>query len=198
MRRVCSLLSHAPMHDRCILQPPVHILIFHTTTLLFTQATIVSTLVVKETMSDPYRPKYLTSIETSINKWSSDVVISFIGTSSIGAAWGCFNPIPIPGSRQAFEITKTRKFIPLPPFSSLSSVGYYAAIFGTIAVVQRFTSGGLAVARGRDDIWNNLIGFASVGGYWWKVLSSETRVLWNNRAVGGFVAGSIVYANIAP
>jgi len=47
-------------------------------------------------------------------------------------------------------------------------------------------------------VWNNLAGFAAVGGYWAKVLSVERRVIWNNRLVGGLVLGSVVYANIAP
>ncbi|KAL7468204.1 hypothetical protein ACHAXS_008430 [Conticribra weissflogii] len=149
--------------------------------------------------SNNNKPKYLTPIQTSLHKWSSDIAISFLTTSSIGAAWGCFNPIPLPGSRQAIQIAKTGKFVPLPPFSSLSSVGYFAALFGSIAIVHRVAAGGLGLARGgKEDVWNNLVGFAAVGGYWVTILSVERRVVWNNRLVGGLVLGSVVYANVAP
>mmetsp|Transcript_2409 Transcript_2409/g.5218 ORF Transcript_2409/g.5218 Transcript_2409/m.5218 type:complete len:152 (+) Transcript_2409:18-473(+) len=151
-------------------------------------------------MSNPKKePKYLTPIQTSLHKWSSDIAMSFLTTSFIGAVWGCFNPIPLPGSHQAIQIAKTGKFVPLPPFSSPSSVGYFAALFGSISIVHRVAAGGLGLARGgKEDVWNNLAGFAAVGGYWAKVLSVERRVIWNNRLVGGLVLGSVVYANIAP
>jgi len=54
-----------------------------------------------------------------------------------------------------------KKFIPLPPFSSLASVGYYAGMCGSIAAVQSFTSGGLTAARGRQDVWNEFFGVAA-------------------------------------
>jgi len=77
-------------------------------------------------------------------------------------------------------------------------MGYYAGMFGSIAIVQRFTSGGLAVARGRHDICNEVLGTAAVYGYATALFKSEGRMAWNNRAVAGLVLGSVVYANTAP
>eukprot|EP00571_Detonula_confervacea_P015774 CAMPEP_0172300246 /NCGR_PEP_ID=MMETSP1058-20130122/2372_1 /TAXON_ID=83371 /ORGANISM="Detonula confervacea, Strain CCMP 353" /LENGTH=96 /DNA_ID=CAMNT_0013009969 /DNA_START=199 /DNA_END=489 /DNA_ORIENTATION=+ len=88
-----------------------------------------------------------------------------------------------------------KKFIPLPPFSSLASVGYYAGMCGSIAAVQSFTSGGLTAARGRQDVWNEFFGVAAVYGYATFLLKSEKRMSRNNRAMAGITIGSIVYAN---
>lgn len=69
---------------------------------------------------------------------------------------------------------------------------------GSIGAVQRFTAGGMAVARDRQDVWNEFVGLGAVYGYTNALLRSEKRVLWNNRAVAGIVVGSIIYANTAP
>ena len=91
------------------------------------------------------------------------------------------------------------KFIPLRPFSSLTSVGYYAGLFGSIALVKCTTSGGFALARNKVDVWNDLIGVAAVYSYAsYLFRGSETRITWNNRCLAGVAIGSIFYANTAP
>ena len=64
--------------------------------------------------------------------------------------------------------------------------------------MQRFTSGGLTLARAREDRLNDLVGLGVTFGYTSTVLLSERLVIWNNRAVAGVLAGLVVYANIAP
>jgi len=129
-----------------------------------------------------------------INGWLSDVATSFMTWTFVGATWGAFNPYPVPNSKQALAKT----FVPLPPLSSLRSIGFYAGLAGSVAAVQRFAAGGMAVARDRRDVWNELIGLGAVYGYGKYVFKTEKRMSWNNRAVAGIVVGSIVYANTAP
>ena len=104
----------------------------------------------------------------------------------------------MPGSKEALAIAKSGKFVPLRPFSSLSSVGYYGATIGSVAFVCRFASGGMAMVRNRDDILNDIFAFGAVTTYWVKVLSHNERAIWNNRLVGGAIVSSVVYANMAP
>jgi hypothetical protein len=137
-------------------------------------------------------------ISLSISRWSADCVTYFINFSFLGGVWGCFNPIPIPGSKEALAIAKSGKFVPLRPFSSISSVGYYGATIGSVVFVSKFVSGGVAVLRSRYDLWNELIGFGAVAAYWSMVLSHDTRVVWNNRLVGGALVGAVLYANATP
>ncbi len=107
--------------------------------------------------------------------------------------WGAFNPYPIEAMKAG------GKFIPLRPFSSLTSIGYYAGLFGSIALVKCTASGGLALARNKLDVWNDLVGVAAVYSYAsYLFRGSEKRVTWNNRCLAGVAIGSIVYANTAP
>lgn len=109
------------------------------------------------------------------------------------AVWGAFNPYPIDA------IKAGGKFIPLRPFSSLSSVGYYAGLFGSIALVKCSTSNGLALARNKLDVWNDLLGVAAVYSYAsYLFRGSDKRITWNNRCLAGIAIGSIVYANTSP
>uniref|UniRef100_A0A7S2PMY0 Mitochondrial import inner membrane translocase subunit TIM22 n=1 Tax=Skeletonema marinoi TaxID=267567 RepID=A0A7S2PMY0_9STRA len=135
----------------------------------------------------------------NVNRYLSDVATSFLKFSCVGGVWGCFNPIPVAGSTQALMIAKTGKFVPLAPFSSLASIGYYGGVIGCVAGVQRFICGGIAVARGgRHDVLNEIFGVGGVYIYMRTILSSDTRVLWNNRFVAGALVGTVAYANLAP
>lgn len=109
-------------------------------------------------------------------------------------AWGAFNPYPV-----GVDVAKVgRKLVLLPPFSSLASVGYYAGLFGSMTLVKCLTSGGLALARNRRDVWNDLFGVAAVYGYARFLFISEKRVYWNNRAFAGIAISSVIYANTVP
>jgi len=135
----------------------------------------------------------------NVNRYLSDVSTSFIKFSFLGAVWGAFNPIPVAGSKQALMIAKTGKFVPLAPFSSLASIGYYCGVVGCVAGVQRFLCGGMALARGgRHDVFNELVGVGGVYVYMRSILSSETRVVWNNRFVAGAALGAVGYTNLVP
>jgi hypothetical protein len=58
----------------------------------------------------------------------------------------------------------------------------------------------MILARNRHDLYNynEIVGLGAVGAYWKMVLSNDTRVVWNNRFVGGAMLGAIVYANMTP
>lgn len=154
-------------------------------------------------MSDPTNNR--TDNDTrriTVSWWLADAASWSMTWTFVGAAWGAFNPFPVPNSKQALALalarTEGRKFVPLPPFSSLASVGYYAGIAGSMATVQRFASGGVAVARNRQDGWSEFAGMGAVYAYASALFKSERRLSWNNRAFAGLVMGSIVYANTAP
>ena len=164
-------------------------------------------------MSNPNaRPRSYT-----LSRWSAECVTHFINFGYVGALWGCFNPM---SSGQYGKLTRPGPY-------------YYGATVGSIVFVSKVVSGGVAVARNRDDAlvryhimlffpsptlhdlalcssWlcqsmlylcvskqNELFGFGAVATYWWKVLSSDTRILWNNRFVGGAFASAAIYANVA-
>lgn len=111
----------------------------------------------------------------------------------IAPVWGTFNPYPIE------PIKRGGTFIPLRPFSSLASVGFYAGLFGSIALVKCTTSGVLASARNKLDVWNDLVGVAAVYSYAsYLFKGSEQRITWNNRCMAGIAIGSVIYANTAP
>jgi hypothetical protein len=148
-------------------------------------------------MANPNRP-VLSPISISLSRWSADVVTNFINFIFIGGLWGCFNPIPLPGSKQALAIAQSGKFVPLPPFSSLASVGHYGATLGSVVLVSRFVSGGMTVARNKHDWYNELLGIGAVYMFHQKVLTIEKRARWNNRLVGGAFVGAFLYANVAP
>jgi hypothetical protein len=103
-----------------------------------------------------------------------------------------------PGSKEALAMSLSRKYVPLRPFSSLASAGYYGAPIGSVVFVSRFVSGGMTLARNRHDVYNGIVVLGAVGAYWKMVLSHDTRVVWNNRFVGGAMLGAIVYANVTP
>ena len=134
-----------------------------------------------------------------VNRYFSDVSTTIIKFTFLGAVWGCFNPIPVSGSKQSLQIAKTGKFVPLVPFSSLASIGFCGGVVGCVAGLQRFLCGGMAVARGgRHDVFNELVGFGGVYIYIETILLSEKRVLWSNRFFAGTVVGAVGYANLAP
>ncbi|KAL7426998.1 hypothetical protein ACHAXH_002112 [Discostella pseudostelligera] len=93
--------------------------------------------------------------DSNQNKYTSkgcmaDIATTTLTWSYVGGVWGAFNPYPIEA------IKAGGKFIPLRPFSSLPSIGYYAGIFGSIALVKCTTSGTFALARNKLDVWNDL------------------------------------------
>ncbi|KAL3763077.1 hypothetical protein ACHAWU_007783 [Discostella pseudostelligera] len=120
----------------------------------------------------------------------ADIATTTLTWTYVGGVWGAFNPYPI-------EATKAGgKFIPLRPFSSLPSIGYYAGLFGSIALVKCTTSGTFALARNKLDVWNDLVGVAAVYSYAsYLFRGSEKRIMWNNRCLAGIAIGSFVYAN---
>jgi hypothetical protein len=132
----------------------------------------------------------------TVNWWLSDIATNFITFTFVGATWGAFNPFPIAGSNRTF---------PVPPFSSLSSIGRCAGVCGGIAAINRFAVGGLAVARNRQDYWNDFFGAGVVYFYSWELFNRSNvananhqvarRMCWHNRAVVGMTLGSILYAN---
>ena len=107
-----------------------------------------------------------------------------------GVVWGAFTPYPIAVGKSVI--------FPVPPFASLTSIGYYAGLFGSMAMINRLSSEGMALARNRRDTISDVIGGLSVFGYTKYLIESEKRMMWNNRAFAGLAFGSILYANTAP
>ncbi|KAL9186264.1 hypothetical protein ACHAXT_005502 [Thalassiosira profunda] len=139
----------------------------------------------------------------TVNWWTSEVASGFLAGSFFGATWGAFNPWPLPGTLERTKCLEKRKLVPLPPFSSLASVGRYAGLFGTALAIDRMAVGALAVARNRQDGWDEAFGKLAVAAWVYKlydgtIAMKETRIRWNNRAMAGIVLGSVVYANTAP
>ncbi len=93
--------------------------------------------------------------------------------------------------------SKSGIFRPARPFSSFSSVGHSAAIFGSIACVQQLSSKSLAFLRQNDDFLNDIAGFGVAYKYYSYFLgSSEKRLILHNRAFGGIVLGAVLYGHI--
>jgi len=106
-------------------------------------------------------------------------------------------PFPAPGSAAAAREAATGVFKPVPPFSSIRAVPSSAIFFGSILAVQRFCAKTLELARRREDVANDLFGFAMLYPYYRYVLGySERRLVLHNRVVGGAVASAILYANL--
>ena len=82
-------------------------------------------------MSNPNaRPRSYT-----LSRWSAECVTHFINFGYVGALWGCFNPM---SSGQYGKLTRPGPY-------------YYGATVGSIVFVSKVVSGGVAVARNRDD-----------------------------------------------
>jgi len=88
-------------------------------------------------------------------------------------------------------------FRPVPPFSSLSAVPSNAIFVGMVLGVQRFSAKSLELIRRKEDITNDIFGFAMIWPYYRYCLNhSERRLLLHNRIVAGTVITAIVYANL--
>lgn len=87
-------------------------------------------------------------------------------------------------------------FRPVPPFYALSAIPSNAIFFGSILGYQRLCAKSCELGRRKEDILNDLFGFAMIWPYYHYVLNhSHRRLVAHNRIVGGVVAGSVVYAN---
>lgn len=84
-----------------------------------------------------------------------------------------------------------------PPFSSWSSIPSNAVLFGSILGVQRLSCKTFEMLRGKDDIWNDVVGFGATYKYYQTFLAhSDKRLLRHNRFVGAGVAMTILYASV--
>lgn len=130
-----------------------------------------------------------------MKSYVADVATKTMSCSFVGAVFGAFTPYAVPFSKRAME--NRAKFVPLPPLSSASSVAFYAAFSGSVAAVQRVTSGAATLARDRYSVSNDVFGVGAVYVYTHALLKSQQRVIWNQRLFYGAVVGSILYANTA-
>mmetsp|Transcript_19828 Transcript_19828/g.25530 ORF Transcript_19828/g.25530 Transcript_19828/m.25530 type:complete len:152 (+) Transcript_19828:179-634(+) len=131
----------------------------------------------------------------------AETVYQFIHGSLYGAIWGLVTPFPAPGS-EASKVANTAAFRgeifrAVPLFGApLANMPSNAIFFGTILAVQRFTSKSVELIRRREDIYNDLTGFAALYPYYHYVLNhSERRLVAHNRMVGGAVVLALCYAN---
>mmetsp|Transcript_20134 Transcript_20134/g.24059 ORF Transcript_20134/g.24059 Transcript_20134/m.24059 type:complete len:139 (-) Transcript_20134:52-468(-) len=113
-----------------------------------------------------------------------------------GAIWGLMTPFHVAGSPGAIAELKTGVFKPALPFSSIKSVGYNAAIFGSIMGIQRLSCKGLELARRREDYYNNIFGCAVAYKYYTFFLgSSERRLMMHNRTLGAGAIFVMIYGH---
>jgi hypothetical protein len=102
-------------------------------------------------------------------------------------------------------------FRPIAPFSALSAIPSNALFFGCILGVQRLSSKSLELFRRKEDVYNDLFGLVVLLPYHHYCLSSSasphsennnnkpqrhSRLLTHNRAVGGIIVLSVLYANL--
>ena len=121
----------------------------------------------------------------------AEAVYAFMNMGLVGGIWGMVTPFPPPGAPpSAGGIIRA--------FSSLSAVGHNAPPFAAVAGVQRLSSRGLELVRGRADLYNDLFGMGVTVGYirlfFW---GSDRRAVFHNRVVGGAVLACLAYANLA-
>jgi len=106
-------------------------------------------------------------------------------------------PFHAPGSLGAIKEAKSGIFKPAAPFSSLTSIGHNAAIFGSIMGVQRFSSKSLELIRGKEDFYNECFGFGVTYKYYKSFLgSTDGKLLRHNRLIGAAFVGTLLYANL--
>ena len=58
-----------------------------------------------------------------------------------------------------------------------------------------FTSGGLILARNKDDVLNNCLCLGAVAGYTQWLFKKDANIIWTNRFALGVAVTSIIYAN---
>ena len=110
------------------------------------------------------------------------------------SVWGALYPYQININGISNNTAKATK-IPLPPFSSFNNIRYVAGICTTISFVYTFTSGGLILARQKDDILNNCLCLGAVAGYTQWLFKKDANIIWTNRIALGVAVTSIIYAN---
>jgi hypothetical protein len=85
----------------------------------------------------------------------------------------------------------------MPPFSSFRAISYNAIYFGCILGYQRFCCKSLELIRRKEDIVNDVFGFAMIYPYYRYVLNhSEKRLILHHRIMSGSIILSIMYATV--
>ena len=108
--------------------------------------------------------------------------------------WGALYPYQININGISNNTAKSTK-IPLPPFSSLTNIRHVAGICTTISFMYTFTSGGLILARNKDDVLNNCLCLGAVASYTQWLFKRDANIIWTNRLAAGVALTSIIYAN---
>ena len=80
--------------------------------------------------------------------------------------------------------------------AAVTSVGYNAAIFGSIMVVQQISCKGLEVSQRQDDYYNNIFRCAVAYKYYTFFLgSSEQRLIMHNQTMLAGTTAAIFYGH---
>jgi len=111
----------------------------------------------------------------------------------LSSVWGALYPYQININGISNNTAKAK--IPLPPFSSFQNIRYVAGICTTISFMYTFTSGGLILARNKDDVLNNCLCLGAVARYTQWLFKKDANILWTNRLAAGIALTSIIYAN---
>jgi len=105
-------------------------------------------------------------------------------------------PFHAPGSPGAIAEANSGIFKVAKPFSSLSSIGHNAAMFGTIMGIQRLSSKSLELLRQRQDFYNEIFGFGVTYKYYTYFLgSTEERLIRHNRIFGCAFVATLLYGH---
>jgi len=109
------------------------------------------------------------------------------------SVWGALYPYQININGISNNTAKAKLL--LPPFSSFKNIRYVAGICTTISFAYTFTSGGLILARNKDDVLNNCLCLGAVASYTQWLFKKDANIIWTNRLAAGVALTSIIYAN---
>ena len=129
------------------------------------------------------------------NALFAESMLSFMNGAWWGAAWSCVTPFYPVGSLEYKREVATGIFRPAPPFHAMrglpSNTLFFASIFATKSLCTR----SVELIRRQEDYWNDIVGIGGMMAHI-KLISSDRRLLYHNRAVGSVVALGLLYANL--
>lgn len=126
----------------------------------------------------------------------SESVYQFLRGMCWGSVWGLMTPIYAAHTIEAKREAATGIFRAAPPFKSFSSVPTNALAFGALLGVQRFSCRSMELVRGQEDFYNDLFGCGCMYPYFRLFMNTDRRLILHNRALGGAVALSVLYASV--
>ena len=129
------------------------------------------------------------------NALFAESMLMFMNGAWWGAVWGCVTPFHPLGSLEYKREVATGVFRPAPPFHALRSIPSNSLFFASIFATKSLCTRSMELARGQaDDYLNDAFGIGAMLLHV-KLLSSDRRLLYHNRAVSSVVILGLLYAN---